>query len=617
MKTKSCGNSKCCGNGIAPILLLMTITIVIVSFPITAQTDIVRNSKISNSIVNEKELSQESLQSNTWTDMTLNQTAKPSPRSGHAMAYDSKSDRTILFGGYTSDFNNETWTYSLSSNTWLQMYPGTKPPARWFSAMVYDSESDRTILFGGSTMEHYFNDTWAYDLNTNNWTMMKPSYAPSPRLLHAMVYDSKNDNIILFGGGVGNFSHNDTWIYTYNNNTWLKSNPPRSNPSSRIGHTMNYDSASNRVILFGGYTSLGYNAETWMYDYNANRWTNMTLNNHPSARYKHAMTYDSDSDRTVLFGGTNSQNDDTWIYNLNTNTWLSMTPSIHPSARSGHTMVYNFNKDRILLFGGEDGYLHCDTWVYITPASPSYPLRLRASPGDSEILLTWSPSSSNGGIPITNYSIYRGNSSGTETLLTSVGNVTNYTDKGLTNGQTYYYQISATNAIGEGNRSNEVSATPQKGQKYMVVRITSPSEGDNFSSEVPVRWDVFGATVPYNSSVNYRFDNYSDWKELASNIKDKREYNWQFDDLHEKNVYVNVKVVDSQMMSDDDIVGPFIIWTPEKNPDDQWHITSDTITIIVLIAVIAVTFILFAVLIKRRRISEKKRKKFEKRVEHK
>ena len=41
-----------------------------------------------------------------------------------------------------------------------------------------------------------------------------------------------------------------------------------------------------------------------------------------------------------------------------------------------------------------------------------------------------------------------------------MGNVTSYDDNALTNGTTYYYQVSAVNAIGEGPRSNEVSATP-------------------------------------------------------------------------------------------------------------------------------------------------------------
>jgi uncharacterized protein YfaS (alpha-2-macroglobulin family) len=38
--------------------------------------------------------------------------------------------------------------------------------------------------------------------------------------------------------------------------------------------------------------------------------------------------------------------------------------------------------------------------------------------------------------------------------------VLTYTDTVVTNGQTYYYQVTATNSIGESNRSNEANAVP-------------------------------------------------------------------------------------------------------------------------------------------------------------
>lgn len=63
---------------------------------------------------------------------------------------------------------------------------------------------------------------------------------------------------------------------------------------------------------------------------------------------------------------------------------------------------------------------------------------------------------SNGGSPITGYNIYRGTSSGGETLLASNQTVP-YTDTGRTNGTNYYYQSTAVNLIGESARSVEVA----------------------------------------------------------------------------------------------------------------------------------------------------------------
>jgi Fibronectin type III domain len=95
------------------------------------------------------------------------------------------------------------------------------------------------------------------------------------------------------------------------------------------------------------------------------------------------------------------------------------------------------------------------------PSAPGQPVGLGASGGDGIVHLTWSAPASDGGSQITNYEVYRGTSSGTEIKVAELGNVLLYTDGGRTNGTTYYYKVSAKNAVGEGPLSNEASATPQ------------------------------------------------------------------------------------------------------------------------------------------------------------
>src|SRR5205807_2180696 len=94
------------------------------------------------------------------------------------------------------------------------------------------------------------------------------------------------------------------------------------------------------------------------------------------------------------------------------------------------------------------------------PAPPSAPTTPAATTANAQGGRTWQAPGSNGGSPITNYKIYRGTDSGGETLVATIGNQLSYSDGGLTNGVTYYYQASAVNNAGEGPRSNEASATP-------------------------------------------------------------------------------------------------------------------------------------------------------------
>jgi fibronectin type 3 domain-containing protein len=99
----------------------------------------------------------------------------------------------------------------------------------------------------------------------------------------------------------------------------------------------------------------------------------------------------------------------------------------------------------------------------VTPATasvPSGPTSLTVTPGGASATLTWKGSTS--GSP-TSYSIYRGTISDGE-AVTPVGTVngttTTFTDTGLTNGKTYFYNIAANNSVGVSPDSNEVSVTP-------------------------------------------------------------------------------------------------------------------------------------------------------------
>jgi len=126
-----------------------------------------------------------------------------------------------------------------------------------------------------------------------------------------------------------------------------------------------------------------------------------------------------------------------------------------------------------------------------TPTSglnpPSDPQNLQAASGDRQVTLTWTPPASNGGSPVTKYVVFRGTISGGETFLAEIGSVLIYIDAGLTNGQTYYYRVSAKNAVGEGPRSNEASATP-------TSYISAPTAPQNLkasagNTQVTLSWN--------------------------------------------------------------------------------------------------------------------------------
>jgi len=140
----------------------------------------------------------------------------------------------------------------------------------------------------------------------------------------------------------------------------------------------------------------------------------------------------------------------------------------------------------ITLKGSTD---HFSTFAPIVPTSaeaPDTPTGLTATAGDGQITLSWSASSG-----ATKYNIYR--KSGTQYPYLTQVTGTSYTDTGLTNGNTYYYKVSALDDNdNESAATSAVSATPQvqggAGPLWLVPQVIPSAEAEEVE-------EVSGETV--------------------------------------------------------------------------------------------------------------------------
>jgi hypothetical protein len=228
-----------------------------------------------------------------------------------SMTYDDARQRLVLFGGWvrsvgsTDELSGDTWEWN--GTEWTQV-ADIGPARRGGCALAYDTVRNRVVLFGGIgglSGDEFFGDTWEWD--GTEWTQIADT-GPPPRAYPAIAFDSSRGCLVLFGGYDGQEWLNDTWEWT-DEGGWVKRQDI--GPQFNANPTMVY--SEKHTVLFGARLEQGA-GQTWEWD--GNLWT-QRQNMGPPARVWHALAYDSQRDRMVLFGGqaTRPQQDppDIWF----------------------------------------------------------------------------------------------------------------------------------------------------------------------------------------------------------------------------------------------------------------------------------------------------------------
>lgn len=281
----------------------------------------------------------------------------PSARFGASMTFDTAMHELVLFGGFeltNACTRNDLWTWNGS--TWSPRESMTAPSARSNAALAYDGTRQRAVLFGGgetTPVSSDSNETWEWD--GFDWHAMAPTLSPPARQGHSLVFDAARRRTVLFGGiAQGTSVLNDTW--EWNGSSWAQ-RAPTTSPSPRDGAASAWDDARGEVVLFGGQASavLG---DTWVW--NGATWA-AKPGAAPPARRGGAMAYDASLQRTLLFGGQgqSAKLGDTWAWNGTA--WTQLHPAFSPSPRDGHVLAYDADRRAVLLFGGGSD----ETWLFV------------------------------------------------------------------------------------------------------------------------------------------------------------------------------------------------------------------------------------------------------------
>jgi len=239
-------------------------------------------------------------------------------------------------------FPYNTWAYDISGGTWEQLQHPDQPTKislidRYGSPMAYDSESDRLILFSGGEPGHLFTDTWAYDYNTDTWEEMHPKKTPKPRAMHHIAYDIDSDRVILWGGYFGESSANtvpdlQVWAYDYNTDTWESFENVNGPQKHWERGGMVFIPEQDRFLLFTGliWDDRVVEPETWFYEYDTNTWTRVETQTSPPGLAMYTMAYDPTVGKVILFGGEGTSKHggdikyDVWLFDVEKENWSKL-----------------------------------------------------------------------------------------------------------------------------------------------------------------------------------------------------------------------------------------------------------------------------------------------------
>jgi hypothetical protein len=293
----------------------------------------------------------------------------PAPRAEHAAAAQ-PGVRMVVFSGTGATPYEDVWALDLSATpSWTEITPATGPGWRGLSQAVYDEGHQRMIVFGGDDGTFANNSVWALSLGaTPAWSELLPS-DPSPatpgfRVFHSLVYDAANQRAILFGGNGMSGELNDLWSLSLSGTPfWTRIWPAGTVPPTRCMHSAIYDAVGQRMIVFGGVSEAANMNDTWSLSLSGTTvWTKLTpAGSPPPLRNRHSAVYDSANRRMFVFGGESGSPadpllSDLWVLTLSGP--LEWHPVFAggtiPTEAVGRTAVYDPAGPAMILFGGYD-----------------------------------------------------------------------------------------------------------------------------------------------------------------------------------------------------------------------------------------------------------------------
>lgn len=409
---------------------------------------------------------------------TMNATL-PTRRTDVAAAWD--GTHVYLFGGQKDSTNpdsppyaeDDILRYNPETDTLTNMSE-TLPSGRWGSSAVYDGSD--IYIFGGAQgwgqdgsvqdPHTHLNEILKYDIDNETITTMNATFADGH---HYMAGISDGDDpldpynssrsfngtfIYLFGGHHG---PDDKHTYTDVVRQYHPSTDNLLEMETPLPHSLAWHGGSwngTAAYTFGGYSgndSVNYTGEIVRYTFTQDPPNNLSGEPGPQAG-EISLAWDPPTENRLqkyrIFRDTTLIDEISGTQTSYVDVGITNDGTLH---------------DYDIVAVGQDYGLESDNAsVQVhAPSLPGPPQNLtgNSSEGSGTISLSWDPPPDmENNIDILNYRVYRGPPLGDLGLRAEIGNVTTYDDP-CTVGESYDYELTAVNDVGEGAASNRITVT--------------------------------------------------------------------------------------------------------------------------------------------------------------
>ena len=251
---------------------------------------------------------------------------------------------------------------------WVPLAHSPDSPRRHGHSMAFDPIERRLFVHGGNWGRGAATGTAMYSFQTGNWSATaQPAFPGRPRFASRLSFDSRRERMIITGG----YEMYYCWfcpvgpvdgIYQLELDPWPKWVPQEVSPpgpSARTGHSATYVPSIDRLVLFGGAGSQVFGDLWTAYPGDPIEWREeSTLGPSPSPRRGHSDLYDSANDRVLVYGGClsdNTRSPELWQLSMTPGpAWTLLAPmGTNPPGSQGHTTIEDPIRHRLILLGGD------------------------------------------------------------------------------------------------------------------------------------------------------------------------------------------------------------------------------------------------------------------------